>query len=81
MKGFPTEITSVDQLEDVITRIIWQLVGQHASVNYELNDYASYLPNIPTKTYTVMGIDDDKFSYQTFGNRITTSVSNTLHNT
>ena len=81
IKGFPAEITSVDQLEEVITRIIWDLVGQHASLNYELNDYANYLPNMPSKTYTVKGIDNDTFTYETFGNKLTTVVSNTIHNT
>ena len=51
LRGFPNKITTKDELEDPMTRLIWHVTGQHTSVNYELIDFASFVPNNPPKTY------------------------------
>ncbi|MBD2166956.1 lipoxygenase [Calothrix membranacea FACHB-236] len=49
--GFP-EITSLQQLIDIATVIIFTSGPQHAAVNFSQFDYAGYVPNAPLALYS-----------------------------
>ncbi|MBE9177059.1 lipoxygenase [Oculatella sp. LEGE 06141] len=44
-------LSSVQQLVDVATQIIFTCTAQHAAVNFAQFDYAGYTPNMPLSTY------------------------------
>jgi len=46
-KGFPSKITTREQLADVLTTIIWTASAQHAAVNFIQYDMLSFVPNMP----------------------------------
>ena len=58
-----------------MSRIISQLSVQHAAVNYELVDYITYAPNLPTKLYNDTRVNEGEFSFHRLPNRLTSSVS------
>ncbi|XP_031570628.1 arachidonate 5-lipoxygenase-like [Actinia tenebrosa] len=62
LRGFPATIDTKEQLVDTFTQIIWLMTGQHASVNYPMLDYITYVPNTPLKLY-----DSDRIPNTTFG--------------
>lgn len=47
----------------------------HAAVNYELSDYAEYIPNLPTKLYNDTRAEEGEFSVYWLPNRVTSAVS------
>lgn len=58
-----------------MTRIISHLSIGHAAVNYELSDYAEYIPNLPTKLYNDTRVKEGEFSFYRLPNRYTSAVS------
>jgi len=68
-------IDSKEELCDIVTRIISHLTIGHASVNYELSDYAEYIPNLPTKLYNDTRVEEGEFSVYRLPNRVTSAVS------
>jgi arachidonate 15-lipoxygenase len=49
--GFPTQITSVQQLIDTVTQVIFTCGPQHAAVNFCQFDYVGYPANAPLAAY------------------------------
>ncbi|BAY33626.1 arachidonate 15-lipoxygenase precursor [Nostoc carneum NIES-2107] len=49
--GFP-EITSLQQLIDIATVVIFTSGPQHAAINFSQFDYAGYVPNAPLALYS-----------------------------
>lgn len=49
--GFSKEITSLQQVIDIATQVIFTCGPQHAAVNFSQFDYAGYVPNAPLATY------------------------------
>jgi arachidonate 15-lipoxygenase len=45
--GFPADITTLEQLCDIVQRIIWTAGPQHAAVNFPQTDYTNFVPNQP----------------------------------
>ncbi|MFY7805714.1 MAG: lipoxygenase family protein [Limnoraphis robusta] len=45
--GFSAQITTLQQLIDIATQIIFTSGPQHAAVNFNQFDYAGYVPNFP----------------------------------
>ena len=45
--GFPPDITTLEQLCDIVQRIIWTAGPQHAAVNFPQTDYTNFVPNQP----------------------------------
>ena len=58
-----------------MTRLISHLTIGHAAVNYELSDYAEYIPNLPTKLYNDTRVEEGEFSVYRLPNRFTSAVS------
>jgi arachidonate 15-lipoxygenase len=48
----PGKITTVTQLIDVATQLIFTCSAQHAAVNFSQFDYFGYVPNAPMAAYT-----------------------------
>lgn len=49
--GFPTEISSLDDLVEITTQLIFTCGPQHAAVNFSQFDYVGYAPNAPLAAY------------------------------
>lgn len=75
IQGLPASINTKKELCDFLSRMISHLTIQHAAVNYELVDYASHIPNIPTKMYNDTRVEEGEFSVYRLPNRNTSSVS------
>lgn len=45
--GFPADITTLEQLCDIVQRIIWTAGPQHAAVNFPQTEYTNFVPNQP----------------------------------
>ena len=75
MKDLPYELTSVDSLVVFLTRLLWQLSGQHAALNYPVADYGGFTLNMPTKLYRDRRVSDDVFSLFSFPNANISAVS------
>ncbi len=50
--GFPTQLTSLQQLIDIATQIIFTCGPQHAAVNFSQFDYVGYPANAPLAAYS-----------------------------
>ncbi|XP_022779753.1 allene oxide synthase-lipoxygenase protein-like isoform X2 [Stylophora pistillata] len=68
VKDLPYELTSVDSLVVFLTRLLWQLSGQHAALNYPVADYGGFTLNMPTKLYRDRRVSNDVFSLFSFPN-------------
>lgn len=51
VKDFPAELTTRDEVVDIVTKMIWLLSVKHAAVNYPVADYGGFTPILPTKVY------------------------------
>lgn len=80
IEGFPASIQSKEELVDILSRIISQLSVQHAAVNYELIDYVTYAPNLPTKLYNDTRVNEGEFSFLRLPNRLTSSFAGRFSN-
>lgn len=80
IEGFPASIKSKEELVDILSRIISQLSVQHAAVNYELIDYVTYAPNLPTKLYNDTRVNEGEFSFLRLPNRLTSSFAGRFSN-
>jgi arachidonate 15-lipoxygenase len=49
--GFPTALSSLQQLVDITTQVIFTCGPQHAAVNFSQFDYVGYSPNAPLAAY------------------------------
>jgi len=49
--GFPTEISSLQDLVKITTQLIFTCGPQHAAVNFSQFDYVGYAPNAPLAAY------------------------------
>lgn len=49
--GFPTQLTTLQQLIDITTQIIFTCGPQHAAVNFSQFDYVGYPANAPLSAY------------------------------
>ncbi|EDO42294.1 predicted protein [Nematostella vectensis] len=68
LRGFPAHISSIAELQVVLTRLIWTSSGQHAAVNYAISAYGAYTPSMPTKIYDDQRIANDKFDIKRLPN-------------
>ena len=75
IQGLPATVDSKEELCDIVTRIISHLTIVHAAVNYQLSDYAEYIPNLPTKLYNDTRVEEGEFSLYRLPNRFTSAVS------
>ncbi|KAJ7384832.1 hypothetical protein OS493_019509 [Desmophyllum pertusum] len=80
IQGLPASINSKAELCEIVSRIISQLTIQHAAVNYELSDYAEYIPNQPTKLYNDTRVEEGKFSVYRLPNRLTSAIQSSFSN-
>ncbi|XP_078384528.1 polyunsaturated fatty acid 5-lipoxygenase-like [Oculina patagonica] len=74
IRGLPPRLNTKKELCDFLSRMISHLTVQHAAVNYELVDYASYIPNSPTKMYNDSRVKEGEFSVYRLPNRGTASL-------
>ena len=51
VKDFPAQLTTTDEVVDIVTKMIWLLSVKHAAVNYPVADYGGFTPILPTKVY------------------------------
>lgn len=75
IQGLPSTIGSKQALCEIVSRIISHLTIAHAAVNYQMSDYASFIPNLPTKLYNDSRVADGEFSVFRLPNRATSAVS------
>ncbi|KAJ7365963.1 hypothetical protein OS493_002702 [Desmophyllum pertusum] len=80
IQGLPASINTKAELCEIVSRIISHLTVQHASVNYELSDYAEYIPNMPTKLYDDTRVEEGEFSVYRLPNRITSAIEASFSN-
>ncbi|XP_078383880.1 polyunsaturated fatty acid 5-lipoxygenase-like isoform X2 [Oculina patagonica] len=80
IQGLPASINTKKELCDFLSRMISHLTIQHAAVNYELVDYASHIPNIPTKMYNDTRVEEGEFSVYRLPNRNTSSLQASFTN-
>ena len=50
--GFKPSIDSIQELIDIVQKLIWTASAQHAAVNFPQIEYASFMPNYPGATFT-----------------------------
>ncbi|KAL9957186.1 hypothetical protein ACROYT_G038793 [Oculina patagonica] len=74
IQGLPASIDSKEELCDIVSRIISHVTIQHAAVNYELSDYAEFIPNLPTKLYNDTRVKEGEFSVYRLPNRFTSAI-------
>lgn len=53
--GFPAQLSSLQQLIEIATQIIFTCGPQHAAVNFSQFDYVGYTPNAPFAAYCQPG--------------------------
>ncbi|XP_078349100.1 polyunsaturated fatty acid 5-lipoxygenase-like isoform X3 [Oculina patagonica] len=80
IQGLPASIDSKEELCDIVSRIISHVTIQHAAVNYELSDYAEYIPNLPTKLYNDTRVKEGEFSVFRLPNRLTSAIEASFSN-
>ncbi|KAJ7388259.1 hypothetical protein OS493_038908, partial [Desmophyllum pertusum] len=80
IQGLPASINTKAELCEIVSRIISHLTVQHASVNYELSDYAEYIPNMATKLYDDTRVEEGEFSVYRLPNRITSAIEASFSN-
>lgn len=54
-KGFPTEVTTKEQLADVLAKLIWQAGPGHAGINYSQFQFFAFAPSAPGAAYALEG--------------------------
>lgn len=74
IQGLPSTIRSKQELCEIVSRIISHLTIAHAAVNYQLSDYAAFVPNLPTKLYNDSRVADGEFSVYRLPNRATSAI-------
>ncbi|RMX52690.1 hypothetical protein pdam_00004231 [Pocillopora damicornis] len=74
IQGLPSTIESKQALCEIVSRIISHLTIAHAAVNYQMSDYASFVPNLPTKLYNDSRVADGEFSVFRLPNRATSAI-------
>jgi len=50
-RGLPMALHTVDEVVDLLVRIVWVSGPKHAAVNYAQWDYVAYVPNMPFAMY------------------------------
>ncbi|XP_078378230.1 polyunsaturated fatty acid 5-lipoxygenase-like isoform X2 [Oculina patagonica] len=80
IQGLPASIDTKKELCDIVSRMISHLSIQHAAVNYELSDYAEYIPNLPTKLYNDTRVQEGEFSVFRLPNRQTSALEASFSN-
>ena len=78
LRGFPAFINSKTQLVDTFTQMIWLVTGHHASVNYPMVDYVTYVPNLPLKLYDSRRVPNITFDPERLPNRKESAVSSCM---
>ncbi|XP_031553186.1 arachidonate 5-lipoxygenase-like [Actinia tenebrosa] len=61
LRGFPSRISSISLLTNIITRLIWTSSAQHTAVNYPIAAYGAFTPMMPSKIYDDPRVPDDTF--------------------
>ncbi|XP_013388118.1 allene oxide synthase-lipoxygenase protein [Lingula anatina] len=46
--GFPDKISSLEELSEILTSVIFTATGQYAALNYSQYDYNTFAPNMPS---------------------------------
>jgi len=49
--GFPAQITTFDELHEIVHLLIFTAGPHHASLNFSQIDYGGFVPNMPAATY------------------------------
>lgn len=52
VRDMPSPITSLEQLGELVTNILFTCGPQHAAVNYPQYGYVAFVPNMPLASYT-----------------------------
>jgi arachidonate 15-lipoxygenase len=51
VKGMPCQISTVEELIEIVTSVIFTCGPQHAAINFSQFDYMAYIPNMPHSAY------------------------------
>jgi arachidonate 15-lipoxygenase len=51
VKGMPCQISTVEELIEIVTSVIFTCGPQHAVINFSQFDYMAYIPNMPQAAY------------------------------
>lgn len=60
LNGFPTAISSIGQLRDTLTNLLFTLTARHSSIHFAQYQYAGYVPNMPLACYLPPPTDPDR---------------------
>ena len=60
LNGFPTAITSLGQLRDTLTNLLFTITAHHSSIHFAQYQYAGYVPNMPFAAYLPPPTDPDQ---------------------
>eukprot|EP01115_Flamella_aegyptia_P005725 TRINITY_DN2401_c0_g2_i2.p1 TRINITY_DN2401_c0_g2~~TRINITY_DN2401_c0_g2_i2.p1 ORF type:complete len:356 (-),score=101.03 TRINITY_DN2401_c0_g2_i2:134-1201(-) len=52
-KGFPRQISNIQQLVDILATIIWTVSGQHAAVNFQQYENFAFIPANPGSIFMI----------------------------
>ena len=70
LRGFPTELGSVDQVISLLTTIIFTASGGHSSTNNGQYEMYGYIPNVPGAMYAPPPTRKDSCSEQTLADAL-----------